>query len=96
MNFNSKKVRLIHPNVLEYNRLIKFQFQKGSINTCCTIVHTDLCQIFQFQKGSINTLGQELIDPYIPIFQFQKGSINTLGVEHAHEVLIISIPKRFD
>ena len=73
----------------------KFQFQKGSINTCVGVVALDVV-LFQFQKGSINT--QTCVDngTQCPYFNSKKVRLIPLWANTWFAPLGISIPKRFD
>ena len=79
VNFNSKKVRLIHAVTIDGKTYPAFQFQKGTINPANHLQSEYLITEFQFQKGTINPYTEKKYLCMQPQFQFQKGTINPVS-----------------
>ena len=95
--FNSKLVRLeggpLPPRGV---RIIKFQFQTGSIRREYGCWLADDMGLFQFQTGSIRSLSLMSIQSYHMPFQFQTGSIRRETEEWQKRLKHVSIPNWFD
>ena len=76
-NFNSIKVQLKLHLLNVSDRVLRFQFHKGTIKTRNLLRAVRLSQAFQFHKGTIKTSAKLPNFIQTSEFQFHKGTIKT-------------------